>query len=131
MTVLNVTLPFNLINEIDDISKIINGILSHDITLSILKFSASSNGINLLLDLPEEKVKIITESLKENNVYINQKGRVKVDLEKCVYCGACVSLCPPEALFLDQDAKLVFSENKCIGCLLCIDSCPCNAIYEA
>jgi len=128
MTIVNVTLPFGLIRDVSDYSIIINEILKHEISFNILKFSTSSSGINLLLDIPEEQIESITEALEKNNVIVNKKGRITVDKEKCIDCGACVSLCPTEALYFDGEDRLEFSEEKCIGCLICVDSCPRYAI---
>jgi len=79
MTIINCTLPFGLVKDFDDYSKIVNDILKHDITFNILKFSTGSNGINLLIDIPEDKTKTITESLEQNNIVVNKKGRVIID----------------------------------------------------
>lgn len=128
MTIINVTFPFGLIKDLDDYSKIINEILKHDISFNILKYSTDTGGINLLIDVPEDKIKEITESLKKNNIIVNKKGRIIVDELKCIDCGACVSLCPTDALSLDKEARLEFSKEKCIGCLLCVDTCPRLAI---
>jgi len=130
MTIINITLPFGMIKDLDDYSAIVNEILKHEISFNILKFSTSSSGITMLLDIPDEKIETITESLKKNNVIVNKKGRVIIDQEKCIDCGACTSLCPTDALSTDSEFKLVFSEEKCMGCLLCLDSCPRHAIEE-
>ncbi|MFX0027933.1 MAG: 4Fe-4S binding protein [Candidatus Hermodarchaeota archaeon] len=130
MTIINISIPFGLVKDIDDYSKVVNDILKHDITFNILKFSTGSAGINLLLDIPEEKVKTITESLIKSNIIVNKKGRVIVDIEKCIDCGACISLCPTDALNFNGEERLEFSYEKCIGCLLCLDSCPRYAIEE-
>ncbi len=130
MTVINCTLPFGLVKDFDDYSKIVNDILKHDISFNILKFSSGSNGINLLIDIPEDKTKIITEYLEKNNVVVNKKGRVIIDDDKCIDCGACISLCPTDALHATKEERLEFSYEKCIGCLLCLDSCPRKAIKE-
>lgn len=130
MTIINVSIPFGLIRTIDDYSKFVNEILKHDITFNILKFSTGSSGVNLLLDIPEEKIKTITESLKKNNIAVNKKGRVIVDIDKCIDCGACISLCPTDALHFNEEERLEFSYEKCMGCLLCLDSCPRYAIEE-
>ena len=131
MTIINVTMPVGIIKEINDYSKIVNEILKQEISFNILKFSTGSGGINILLDVPEEKIQAITESLKKNNVIVNKKGRVLVDKDNCTNCGACVSLCPTEALTMDENYQLEFAEEKCIGCNLCIDSCPRFAIEES
>ncbi|MHA1491215.1 MAG: 4Fe-4S binding protein [Promethearchaeota archaeon] len=130
MTIINVTLPFGLISKVNDYSTIIDEILKYDISFNVLKFSTSSNGINLLLDIPEDKIDTITTSLKKNNIIVNKKGQINIDLDKCIDCGACVSLCPTDALYLEESDQLEFIEDKCIGCLLCIDSCPRHAIEE-
>ena len=130
MTIINVTIPVGLIKKIDDYGRIINLILAQNISANILKFSTGRSGINLLLDIPEDKISSITEELKKNNVIVNKKGRVIVDIEKCIDCGACISLCPTDALHMDERELLEYSLEKCIGCLLCIDSCPRYAIEE-
>jgi NAD-dependent dihydropyrimidine dehydrogenase PreA subunit len=130
MTIINVSIPFGLVKDIDDYSKVVNDILKHDITFNILKFSTGSAGLNLLLDIPEEKVKDITESLVEKNISVNKKGRVIVDIDLCIDCGSCISLCPTDALTFNGEERLKFSYESCIGCLLCVDSCPRFAIEE-
>jgi len=131
MTVINVTLPFGLIKEVNDYSRIINEVLKHEISFNILKFSLGSNGVTLLLDIPEEKIKTITESLKKNDIVVNQKGRINVDFDLCIHCGGCISLCPTDALHMNEEFKLEYSEEKCISCFLCIDACPRFALEES
>ncbi len=131
MTIINVTLPFNLINKIDDYAKIVSSILKQQFSFDILKFSTNSKGVNLLLNIPEGKKEEILESLKESNVAISKKGRILIDEHLCIECGACVSLCPTDALQLDSEDKLIYLKENCIGCLLCLDSCPRQAIVES
>lgn len=130
MTIINITLPIGVVKDISDYSRFVNEILKYDISLNILKLSTGSNGINLLLDIPEDKIKTITESLQENKIIVNKKGRIIVDSERCIDCGACVSLCPTDALHMDDLQRLEFSYEKCIGCLLCLNACPRLAIEE-
>lgn len=130
MTVINVTLPFGLIKKVDDYSKVINVILEQHISVNILKFSTGRSGINLLLDIPEDKINSITEALQKNDIIVNKKGRVIIEIDLCIDCGACVSLCPTDALHMDEKELLEYSLEKCIGCLICIDACPRFAIEE-
>ncbi len=51
----------------------------------------------------------------------------KVNREKCVGCGDCVSHCSVQALALQQE-KAVLDSKKCIGCGECILICPESAI---
>jgi len=53
---------------------------------------------------------------------------VKVDKQKCLYCGGCVGLCPANALTL-METSLVISD-ACINCGICIKFCPVGALEE-
>ncbi len=52
----------------------------------------------------------------------------KVDLEKCEGCGACVDVCPTEAITLNDDDKAVIDAELCTDCGACADECPTEAI---
>ncbi len=49
-----------------------------------------------------------------------------VDHDLCHYCGACVAVCPPDAIFL-VDTWLEIKEN-CTGCERCVAICPVHAL---
>jgi ferredoxin len=46
---------------------------------------------------------------------------------KCVYCGACVGVCPVQALVL-KDTRIVVDKKKCINCGACVTICPVGAM---
>ena len=49
--------------------------------------------------------------------------------ERCTSCGACVTICPTEALVVDRESSVVqFYADKCIACGLCIKACPPRAM---
>ena len=52
---------------------------------------------------------------------------LSVDPGRCCYCGACVSVCPKDSLFLD-DTILRVDLETCIMCGLCIKECPVGAL---
>jgi NAD-dependent dihydropyrimidine dehydrogenase PreA subunit len=52
---------------------------------------------------------------------------VWVDVVRCTGCGACVRVCPVEAIALVDDKARVDDET-CTGCEACVDACPENAI---
>lgn len=51
----------------------------------------------------------------------------KVDAEKCTGCGACVDVCPVEAIKLHNELAII-DEDICTQCGLCVDECPNDAI---
>ena len=44
----------------------------------------------------------------------------------CNYCGGCVSVCPEEALLLEE-TRLTISE-ACLDCGYCVSACPMGAL---
>ena len=52
---------------------------------------------------------------------------VIVDSIRCCYCGGCVSVCPADALTL-QETRLVVNEN-CTDCKNCVFACPVGALH--
>jgi ferredoxin len=54
---------------------------------------------------------------------------IKRNDAKCTHCGACVPICPTEALVVDlKTRKVDFYNEKCIACELCIKACPPRAM---
>lgn len=51
------------------------------------------------------------------------------DDQKCIHCGACVVLCPSDALVVDRTTMEVrFDDGQCIACEICVRSCPTRAM---
>ncbi len=42
----------------------------------------------------------------------------------CISCGMCVSVCPFEAIDLNQNGVAEVDETRCAGCGACVDACP-------
>lgn len=51
---------------------------------------------------------------------------VLVDKGKCTGCGACISVCPLEAIRIADNLALI--SDECADCGSCIDECPDKAI---
>jgi ferredoxin len=48
---------------------------------------------------------------------------------RCTHCGACIVICPTQALTLEPESRRVrFYSEKCIACELCIPTCPPRAM---
>jgi Pyruvate/2-oxoacid:ferredoxin oxidoreductase delta subunit len=50
-----------------------------------------------------------------------------VDVTRCTGCGACVEVCPVEAIAL-VDGKAHIDEKLCTGCGACVSACPEDAV---
>ena len=115
--------------KIEDYAKLIKSVTDLNIPFNIIHFSTSSKAVNLIVDIPKEKVKLFKDALKDYSIIIEQKEPISIN-DNCIHCGQCISLCPTGALHFDDEFKVCFNSEKCIGCLLCADSCPRSAIIE-
>lgn len=69
---------------------------------------------------------LFSQRLWFNGKVKNYSNRVKVDKNKCIGCGKCVSLCPLSNLEIRQ--KVAISKGKCTMCYRCFAYCPTQAI---
>ncbi len=53
---------------------------------------------------------------------------IKIDLEKCIGCLTCVSVCPFNVLNTKNGKPEMNNEKACIKCLHCAAACPQNAV---
>ncbi|MDQ7793469.1 MAG: 4Fe-4S binding protein [bacterium] len=74
--------------------------------------------------------------VQENNVkkaaigirgYFPAPGRYEVEV--CDQCGQCATVCPEEAIVL-QDGAWTIDSDRCSGCGVCVDSCPRGVIFR-
>jgi Fe-S-cluster-containing hydrogenase component 2 len=52
---------------------------------------------------------------------------IRVDEEKCIGCGACMEVCPTEAIQMNG-GLVVLNQAVCSQCQSCVDICPTGAI---
>jgi len=51
------------------------------------------------------------------------KPEIFYNVERCVGCGKCITVCPAKAIEMG-DAKVITDRNICTGCGSCVDACP-------
>ena len=55
----------------------------------------------------------------------NERGKLVMEEEKCIFCGICAKKCPSNALQVTRDPKKwQFEEFRCILCGTCAEACP-------
>ena len=54
---------------------------------------------------------------------------MKIDTKKCDICGTCVSVCPKDAISIEE-FHVKIDPEICISCMLCAQVCPLRAILE-
>jgi len=56
--------------------------------------------------------------------------RVVIDQDTCISCGACIEVCPYDALEFDENMKARLIWEKCKDDFSCIEACPVDCIYK-
>ncbi len=109
-------------------------IKDYDLAFNIMKASISPDQEgHMALELSGDPANIEAgiKYLKAEGLTVEPLSKdIKVDWDKCVQCGACVALCPTDALYIKdkKTMEIAFDSDKCIACELCIRPCPPRAI---
>jgi formate hydrogenlyase subunit 6/NADH:ubiquinone oxidoreductase subunit I len=51
-----------------------------------------------------------------------------INSESCTSCGACIDICPMEAIQMNSADKAEVNLTRCIGCGLCLTACSFDAV---
>ena len=96
-------------------------------------FPKQEGRIILELQGDEKSIETSISYLKNEKVIVEVLAdKIKRDEEKCVHCGACLTVCRVDALKIDSsDRQVSFDATKCVACGLCKKACPFNAMTGA
>ncbi len=105
-------------------------ILEQKVPVNIISAHIDSAGGEILAEIPTALSENIIGAFREKGVVVTVPELIEVDGEKCFSCGACVSLCPMNAIKSLEDSTVFFDKDKCVGsaCGICVDACPSRAI---
>jgi electron transfer flavoprotein alpha subunit len=56
-----------------------------------------------------------------------EKPKAFVLRQKCLACGACISVCPQDAILMCL-SKATVDKEQCNSCSICVKTCPIGAI---
>ena len=53
------------------------------------------------------------------------RGRIAIEIDKCIFCGLCRKKCPTAALLVNKEKRSwEIDRLKCITCNACVEACP-------
>ncbi|MBA5941975.1 MAG: 4Fe-4S binding protein [Methanophagales archaeon] len=83
----------------------------------------------LIVDVPEDDVDDVASLFHEKGVGVRRLQELIVwDEERCIHCGACISVCPTKVFTFDTSWKINLEEEKCVRCEVCVKACPLSAL---
>lgn len=105
-------------------------ILELKVPINIITAQVDSKGGEVLAEVPDKSLNKVIKAFRKRGAKVSIPKLIEIDSEECISCGACITLCPVEAITLDNDALVVFNEEKCLGstCSACVEACPLRAI---
>lgn len=69
---------------------------------------------------------------KEKVFYKNSRGKIIIDVNKCILCTLCDKQCPVSAIKVDKVVKSwAIDRGKCILCGKCVEVCPVKCLEMA
>lgn len=96
--------------------------------INIIRANVGARDGEMVLEVDPSKVDSVVESFKRLGVVVNKLDAKITKDDSCIYCGACISICPVEVFSLDDRKALHAETQRCIHCGICVGVCPINAL---
>lgn len=106
-------------------------VLKTGVPINILEAKVNAQKGELIVSIPAtgDKLREVLNLFREAGVQIQEfTETLRIDWDKCIACGACISPCPTGALKFKDDWSIEFDDEKCVACKVCVIACPVRAI---
>ncbi|MGA2977023.1 MAG: 4Fe-4S dicluster domain-containing protein [Spirochaetia bacterium] len=62
---------------------------------------------------------------KEAHRTQRSRGRIEIEIDACIFCGACAKRCPTDAIIVSKPQKeWNIDRLRCCTCNACVEVCP-------
>lgn len=104
-----------------------NVVLETGAMLNILKAEIGYDEATIIVEIlgGEKDKKKAVNAFEKYGIDIRRlTGNIINDIHRCVDCGACITLCPVNAISFDEKWSIQIDDDKCIRCGICVKACP-------
>ncbi|MEM3022975.1 MAG: 4Fe-4S binding protein [Candidatus Bathyarchaeia archaeon] len=106
-------------------------ILAKGLEVNIIEAKISGDRGTMIVDVPAQgdELEGVLKFLRDRGVKVERIApAIELDEERCIYCGACVSPCPVQAIKMEGWRNIRIDQDRCVRCLICVNACPVRAI---
>ncbi|AGK61795.1 hypothetical protein Asulf_01824 [Archaeoglobus sulfaticallidus PM70-1] len=97
--------------------------------INIIRASVGAREGELIIEVDDSRADEIIEFIESKGVKVTKiYEKIIKDDEKCVHCGACISICPVEVFRLEYDYRVAADSERCVRCGVCVTVCPLKAL---
>ncbi len=95
--------------------------------VNIIRAEVGPRRGELIVEVDDEVADKVENAFRDLGVEVCRLKKKVERSEECVHCGACVSICPVEAIVVEEDGRIEFLD-KCVLCGNCVNVCPVRAL---
>jgi len=106
-------------------------VLETGVLVNILRANVDYGQATMVVDIlgDAKEQKRVVEYLRRQRIEVSKlEKNITNNVDKCVDCGACIALCPTEAISFKDDYSIKVDGDKCIRCGVCVEACPLRAL---
>jgi len=97
--------------------------------INILRAEVGARRGEIIIEVDNSKAAEVEEFLRRAGVEVQELiEAVQKNEESCTHCGACISICPTEAIFINEEKRVVIDRESCVHCGACVKVCPTKAL---
>lgn len=71
-----------------------------------------------------------SEDAQLSSIQVKEAGK-GYEINVCNQCGACIAVCPVQALSRNKVGTVMVNKATCVGCFMCIGFCPTLSMRRA
>ena len=103
-------------------------VLATKANLNVLRAHMDGRVGEIIIEIEDKKAGAAMDFLKQRGIEVKEISKgITLDRDKCIDCGACISICPVKAIYA-EDFSVKLDESKCVLCKRCVEDCPVRAL---